>query len=206
MIRFCTIFTIRTDRYIPCTDEVGVKLRGKNELLEVKVRTTVDKSGIEYWEKIERCHLDPSKDVKDVAVGVLQSLATQSSHRPALLRAVEVLKTDQSAKKTFTLHKTRKCGDYKGVEIEQADIELVEELPSSVSPGNHTSPVLEGAMQKSSLPSQWRSVSFEEDKPEKILSLLSQLGAEGGSLLPPDYKQLTSAPMGYPAFVLSLQS
>ena len=44
----------RTDVYVSCTEEVGIKWRGER-LVEVKVRSERDeKSGAEKWEKVRK--------------------------------------------------------------------------------------------------------------------------------------------------------
>ena len=46
--------SIRTDVYIVSTARAGLKLRGKQALIEVKLRGERHESGAELWEKVKR--------------------------------------------------------------------------------------------------------------------------------------------------------
>ena len=43
---------VRTDVYICCTEGVGLKIRGGQELLEIKVRGERHPCGAEHWNKV----------------------------------------------------------------------------------------------------------------------------------------------------------
>ena len=45
-------YEVRTDVYVECTDEVGIKWRG-SKTLEIKVRLEKQESGAEKWVKVE---------------------------------------------------------------------------------------------------------------------------------------------------------
>ena len=47
----------RTDTYIPCTEGVGLKLRGAGREMEIKVRGVVDANGVEQWHKVSHCNV-----------------------------------------------------------------------------------------------------------------------------------------------------
>ena len=199
--------------YISCTDEVGVKIRGGREMLEVKVRLATSKCGAEYWEKIEHCHMDHSRSLKDAIMGKLQSLSiSERTHQAALMRACEQLKHGGDLK-LYTLQKTRKCDHFKGVDVEQTDIELVldDSRPSPGAMKDQVDHCMEGSVKKEQVHTHWRSIAFEQrtpvqKEPSAITTLLSQLGVGGDNLVPSAYQRLSPTVMGYPGFVLHLKT
>ena len=182
-------------------------------MLEVKVRLATSKCGAEYWEKIEHCHMDRSKSLKDAVVEKLQSLSiSERMHQAALMRACEQLQHSGDLK-LYTLQKTRKCDHFKGVDVEQTDIELVldESRPSPGGVEDQVDPSMEGAVKQEQVHTHWRSVAFEQrtpaqKEPSAIATLLSQLGVGGDSVVPSAYKLLSPTVAGYPGFVLHLKT